>query len=55
MDRLGEIVVQLAAHVRAEHDWVARDGRVWAFRLVEVTIDGRHSTRYALLINEEDV
>lgn len=53
----GSYLVSLTAHMREEHDWVARNGNAWGFRLMQVLVDGRvdGGCRLALLVSEDDV
>lgn len=54
-------LVRLSAVIQVAHDWVARDGRGWAFRLVEAENlcppPCRHAAkvRVAFLVNEDDL
>ena len=53
----GHLLVTLTGHVRAEHDWIARDGKAWAFRLIQVILEDLpgDGVRVAALLSEDDL
>ena len=53
----GHLLVTLTGHVRAEHDWIARDGKAWAFRLIQVIPEDLpgDGVRVAALLSEDDL